>query len=1750
MANFPGKNYAPPGVYTRTQYENPTQPLLAGLKLPMFLGTGSEILSQMDLEVVRGSSSKVDQRVVGEDMAGRSVVSISNTGVITLGAFDGVQDRIQVRNYPVVTGAGTGTTATDSSAVSVTINDLPVVVLQMSGTTGVFKLSTAPKLGDVVRVSYFFNRTDTQTTDAVSAQVDSTTAIIYGAMAESYTIVTGENDTLAFTVDDATSVSVTIPASNTGAPWSASQMASFINSGAFGTSLVASAYVNNFGVNAVQLVADRNLVVGNGTANSTVGFTNGDATLRNKTFYTFEGPIVDGTNGGVTTTDPADTVVKVNGVQIIPVSVDGQTRAVVLPFAPEVGAVVTVQYYFNTWQDTFDYLAHTEVTTVLRAGATPDRSDYLSGSDFVLQGDKILWGTAATVASGVHTAGTSFLDSTQITPTLVDVRQYLAEATAVTNTAVSPPQTSTTVFQMPLAPTTGNGRSTPLGQSLYQSVTNSRIDLPTNRPDLVQAYWGFGVQDAMDRGPVTVTKVDSASSTLTLASAVPVGAQVFVSFYYNTLADQDYTLTVENPGAAGVGTYSIVDASGVALPTPLFGTKSAGLAGVALQFPSGSERSPDVRFESPFTTTLFSGAVEEDVTVTFASLDSTLAKFSVGGSNTYYAISGASDNLNVLVDGSSVTGSAVNFTAVNGVSGLGFHASLLGEEVSYTAASGDTTFVIDSTNSEINLTVDGKLIAGVANQGASQTIAAYAAAINRASVGEQGTAAAGGASSITFTAAASDQTDYYVGWTVVLTNNTVVGTQGLTATVTAYNGSTKVATVTPGWATVPDATTTFAVFDPAARPQYIGATKFSSASTITAGEYDTLVFHYTGDVTGVSGNLTAVVAPATYASATALAVAVNAAIATQVATLGSAFDGVEVAVTANANAQLVFSLTKAGLDGAGFLEFITGVSTADFAILGGISTAAATVGGQVKLVDGPVARAFRDIGNNTGAYLNDRLVLRNRLVPGAGSVDHQWSVDQSSLQVEGSSGAAQAGLVVNSTGSAGWHATVIPATLAGVVGFADGQAPTGTYGDARDGQPVVTFYAAGGTTAQNNEFKFLVDGVPVTVLFTDASGVAIATGGTADVPVGPSLVANTVINQIAVAMANAGLAGSAAAVIAAGMLVQEGAGFRIRSALSSTLGTITIGASNANTRLGFVSGASASRSLATPKKMASALMAHAGATLAVVLMTTWTTGLAATGYFAGEALAGVVQDASNAEYLFFQSMGNAGRGVSSSIAFAAAATQSALLPGVGLGVVAGDGASGEVGVSGYYVTSTDALNGSGTANTSMLNTGSGQDGIIGQTYRDSVTGLTFTVLERAGGIAYPAGETFTFTVRNVTTSDSNLPIRTVPGVELLVTNTLGVGVQDTAKVSTFKRSGNEPTIGDTYYISYEYQKRDFTAKVYTKFATLQAEYGANSPQNPVTLASYFAILNGAVLVGVKQVEKDIDENNDGIPDSASVTSFISSVDALEGAMSGNVLPNILIPLDVPSASTADFLAYITRHADIQSTIRYRAERTVLAGFPAGTTPRTAGDIAESIKRSRLRVVYPDIATLVLTQADGTEQEFLVDGTMLAASLAGSVVKPSVDVATAWTGRKLYGIKQIARILNVVEQNQLAVRGVTILEDNSPAVRVRQGFTTDMSSILTKTPTVTPIADEVQQQTRNTLDRFTGIKFLPGILSQVEGQTSTTLKLLVDAEILAKYTGVRAQVVAGDPTAAEVEAFYQPVFPLLYLIVSFNLRSSL
>ena len=1770
--SFPGNNYAPPNTFTRTRYENPLAGALESLKIPVFIGEGNESLFQDNLEIVRGSSSSIDQRIVQEDETGRAVVAVSATGQVTLGGFDGAIDKFQVRNFPIVTGDGSGTASNNRSDVAVTIDGQPIVVLTVGGTTGIVQLAQPPKPGALVRCTYFFNRSDTWITDNVSAQVDPDPAIVRGHTgladvdAPSSTgavinlhgdildangnVVVPANNVLNMVVDSVLVV-ITIPPRT---DYTMAQIAAAIT-GAVAQSLTASTFVNQFGLSALLLNADYSIVVLDGSANAPIGISEGQADARTSTFYAFQGPIVDGSNGGITTTDPSHVTVKVDNVQVIPISVDGANRAVTLPVAPQASSTVTISYWFNTWQDTFDYLAHINVTSITQVGDAPGGSGYTEDADFLLKDDKIVWGTAVTVGSGIHTDGAEFFNENQVTLTLVDNRTFLTACTPVVSISGGTSVVSGTDWLLPFSPTTGNGRNTPLGQDLFQTVTNGRIDLPTNRPDLVDIYWGYSVQDALQRGKATVLKVEG--NVVTLANSVEVGAVVYATFYHNLLTDNEYTLTVVTPGPSGTGAYTVADSGNNSVYGAAFntGTKGASLTGVTVEFPSGSELKPDLHFEG-VSGNQFTGPVEEIVTVEFASKVATPAKYTVPGYGPYEFIPGQSDHLRIKVRGTDILNSGGLDLTDPSSHGTGFFGILVSDEVDYT---GGTVGVVGqsydlTTAEDFTVTVDEADVFAKASPQTAVDIGWFRDAINEAASGHFGTAAAPGAASTivlapTFPAAliASTVDDYYVGWRIVIGSPAAgIITPGQVGTVTGYVGSTETATVSAPWlGGAPAIGDIYHIYNPAARSAMKGATFFGPV-TIVAALHDKLKFIFTGSVSGpLTGEIT--LTPGSYGTANTLATEVQTQITAVLPPLivaSPVHSGLDIECTPDGDGRLEFRIQLPGADSEGFLQFVdsTNSPAEDFAVTAGLDTAPAVGGGQAALLQCVIARTYEcpDVSAPGDQKLFDRLILRNRLLPGgSGSMTHHNITEQSSLVVK--SGNDKTGMSTGDSGIAGGSAAVESPTLIGRVGFTGGQ-------NVGTGEPLVTFYNGTGTVSANDTFEVEMDGNAFVVSFTSSS-----TGTATDLGPASGTSNGSIMDQIIDALAAIpGVPfGNAAAVFAAGMILQEGAGIRLTSPGLSQNARVAIGDATANSDLGFPSGATALRTLVDVDVMVSGLMADLNSASFSGWMYNVPSGAATD--FASAALANIEIDAAGQEYLYLQDgptiVANLGTSSTLGLFDTFQSIDNALRYDTRLGAQSGDGGVGEDGLDGYFVTSTNP-SGSGSAHTSILNDGAGQDGVVGQTYRDQVTGLTFTILPRGWSsnqtgpwISYPTGAaaSFRFNVSKTFITNANIPHNALGGVETRVSNTTDVAIGDTSIVDTHERGGFEPAVGDLYYASYVYQKQDFGTSFYTKMSAVEQAYGVVSVDNPVSLAAYLAFTNGAVLLGIRQVVKA-----EGAAQ-ASLEFYRDAIDDLEGTLPGNVRPDIITPLRGDSTS---LYQYLKRSNEIQSSIRYKSERTSIIGMSAGSLPEDTVNLAQVLGHDRMRLVYPDVFTFSLQDSVGNIEEQLADGPMLAAMLIGSTVSPNMDVATPWTNRRLVGGTQLARVLDAVQQNQLAVRGVTVLEDRPPFFRVRHGLTTNMDTILTKTPTIRLIADEVQLLARTTLDQFIGIKFLPGILSQIEGRLAMMLKGLVKGQIIAAYTGIGAKVASDDPTVAEVEAWYQPIFPLLYIVVTFHLRTSL
>ncbi|MBD3260224.1 MAG: hypothetical protein GF334_00875, partial [Candidatus Altiarchaeales archaeon] len=386
-------------------------------------------------------------------------------------------------------------------------------------------------------------------------------------------------------------------------------------------------------------------------------------------------------------------------------------------------------------------------------------------------------------------------------------------------------------------------------------------------------------------------------------------------------------------------------------------------------------------------------------------------------------------------------------------------------------------------------------------------------------------------------------------------------------------------------------------------------------------------------------------------------------------------------------------------------------------------------------------------------------------------------------------------------------------------------------------------------------------------------------------------------------------------------------------------------------------------------------------------------------------------------------------------------------------------------------------------------------------------------------------------------------VKVIPGVNLTISSTDGGtedNTDDTVLLQTYVKTGDEPDVGDNYYVTFDRTKTNYNISYHTNMRTVQALYGPIDVNNRVVLAANLAFLNGSRAVAIKQVQKTTGGTD------ASVQSYINGIDAFNEPLPNGLRPSLIEPL----STEAEVHSYLKTSNAIQSSIRYRNERTSIIGFSLGTSSDTVIQQVKNLSSEKVTAVYPDGAIVGITDAFGNEVEYAVDGSLVATAVAGRDVSPVSDIATPLTNATIVGFKRLYQRADNVTASLVANAGCTVLEEQIPVIRILMYLTTDMSSSLTRDPRIVEVKHYVQQGLRRTLNRYIGVKNLPKVQPQVKDSVGSYFKALKKSEIITDYTGINVSQNETDPSTLDVEAYYSPVFPLNWIVVTLNLRTSL
>ena len=443
----------------------------------------------------------------------------------------------------------------------------------------------------------------------------------------------------------------------------------------------------------------------------------------------------------------------------------------------------------------------------------------------------------------------------------------------------------------------------------------------------------------------------------------------------------------------------------------------------------------------------------------------------------------------------------------------------------------------------------------------------------------------------------------------------------------------------------------------------------------------------------------------------------------------------------------------------------------------------------------------------------------------------------------------------------------------------------------------------------------------------------------------------------------------------------------------------------------------------------------------------------------------------------------------------------------------------------FIVTSNVATGtGSGTVNT----------GLVGKTYIDPITGFTFALATAtAGTLIFKVTKTFTIL---------NQWDLSIPGIRLSVTDTTAVGTSDTAILDTFNLvEDTEPSNGDNYYVTFDKEKIDYSAKYVTSFPEVVTKFGALAQNNPIVMGAYLYFKNGGQALVIKQVKKATGSND------ASVSSYIEAIDIFNEPVSNGTRPSLISVM----STNRQVINYLKSSNAQQSSIRFQNERTSYAGVAAGTVPEDVLAYAKALSTELITLVYPDSAIMTIPDSNGVDQDILVGGEYIAVALTGADVSPTYDIATPLTGVQLVGLSRLGRVLTKATAALVAQNGVTVMEYKNNVIRVMMGLTTDLTSPLTRDPRIIEVKHFVQQGVREVCDKFIGRKNIGGITNEIKTALVSYFNSLKGVYLIGGFdSNMTVEVDANDPTIVNVAIQYKPIFGVNWIMVTHYLRSTL
>lgn len=266
------------------------------------------------------------------------------------------------------------------------------------------------------------------------------------------------------------------------------------------------------------------------------------------------------------------------------------------------------------------------------------------------------------------------------------------------------------------------------------------------------------------------------------------------------------------------------------------------------------------------------------------------------------------------------------------------------------------------------------------------------------------------------------------------------------------------------------------------------------------------------------------------------------------------------------------------------------------------------------------------------------------------------------------------------------------------------------------------------------------------------------------------------------------------------------------------------------------------------------------------------------------------------------------------------------------------------------------------------------------------------------------------------------------------------GLQPTQLPYSVRGTGQAPVAGNTYYATYDYTRpaSDYNhPKQYFRVEDVYADIGNQTQTNFLAIAARLAFQNGAPSVFVVQVD---DRANPGVATQQAYEAALAAAGQVDGITE-------FVLLDPRSSLQVDLFQFLIT----QNSPTVAKPCRGWYGMPKGTvigdrdTPGTfiytAAQVLfstpDSPGRGRSFLMAPDKANTTITLADGSSATVTLDGTFLAAAMAGAYTARA-SVADAMVNSTLLGFDAAADNTNTfpiyltAQRKLLAAAGVWVL----------------------------------------------------------------------------------------------------------------------